>query len=45
MRAVIQRVKSASVTVDDHIVSSIQKGMVALIGIHLEDTQADVDFM
>ncbi|GMM47305.1 D-tyrosyl-tRNA(Tyr) deacylase [Pichia kluyveri] len=42
MRVVIQRVKSASVTVDNAVVSSIGKGLCLLVGITQEDTIADV---
>ncbi len=45
MRAVIQRVSEASVTIDGEIVSSIDKGLLILIGIENEDTQEDVDWL
>ena len=45
MRAVIQRVKSASVTVEGKLVSEIQKGLLVFLGIAQEDTPADVDYM
>ena len=45
MRAVIQRVKSASVTVEGNIVSEIQKGLLVFLGVAQEDTPADVDYM
>lgn len=45
MKAVIQRVKSASVTIDDQIVGSIQQGFMILLGIHEEDTKEDVDYL
>ncbi len=45
MRAVVQRVKRASVTVDDKIVSEISKGMLILLGVAKEDTPADIDYM
>ncbi|MGD9909362.1 MAG: D-aminoacyl-tRNA deacylase [Candidatus Izemoplasmatales bacterium] len=38
MRIVVQRVKSASVQVLDKEVSSIQKGFLLLVGIHVNDT-------
>lgn len=37
MRAVIQRVKNASVIVDEQTVSEIGKGLVCLIGVHEGD--------
>lgn len=41
MRAVIQRVKEASVSVDDSIVSNIGKGFLVLLGIEHADTEED----
>ncbi|ODV98332.1 hypothetical protein PACTADRAFT_73913 [Pachysolen tannophilus NRRL Y-2460] len=43
MKVVIQKVKRASVTVDKQIISSIQKGLMLLVGISTEDTAEDVD--
>ncbi|CAN6619555.1 D-aminoacyl-tRNA deacylase [Trichomonascus vanleenenianus] len=43
MRAVIQRVKSASVTVDSQVVSSIGRGLLVLVGVGHEDTEADIE--
>ncbi|HOS68562.1 MAG TPA: D-aminoacyl-tRNA deacylase [Bacillota bacterium] len=45
MRAVIQRVNSGSVAVDDKIVGSINKGFVVLLGVSEKDTEADVLYM
>ena len=45
MRAVIQRVKSASVSVDGKVVSEIHKGLLVFLGVAQEDTPADVDYM
>ncbi len=45
MRAVIQRVKSASVTVEGTVVSEIGKGLLVFLGVAQEDTPADVDYM
>ncbi|GEQ67896.1 hypothetical protein JCM33374_g1562 [Metschnikowia sp. JCM 33374] len=42
MRVVIQKVKRASVTVDEEVVSSIEKGLMILLGISTEDTSEDV---
>ena len=44
MRLVVQRVKSASVTVDDKVVSQIGPGLVALVGLHQTDDATDADF-
>lgn len=45
MRVVLQRVSSASVTVEDKIVGAIQKGIVVLVGIEDADTQEDIDWL
>ena len=45
MRAVIQRVKSASVTVEGSVVSEIRKGLLVFLGVAQEDTPADVTYM
>ena len=44
MRAVVQRVKRASVTVDGEIVGEIDKGFLVLIGVSGDDTEADVRY-
>ncbi|CAL8080036.1 unnamed protein product [Calicophoron daubneyi] len=41
MRAVMQRVREASVTVDGTVISKIGRGVLALIGISSKDTAAD----
>ena len=45
MRAVVQRVTRASVTVDGEIVGEIRNGLVVLLGIARDDTQADADYL
>ena len=45
MRLVIQRVKNSSVTVDNEIVGKIGKGFLVLLGVGLEDTKENVDFL
>ena len=45
MKFVIQRVKNASVTVDNKIVGSINKGFLALIGITHTDTKEIADVL
>ena len=45
MRVVLQRVASASVTVEDKIVGEIQKGILVLVGIEDTDTQEDIDWL
>lgn len=44
-KAVIQRVKSASVTVDGNLVSKIGRGLLVLGGVGKEDTEKDIDTM
>jgi D-tyrosyl-tRNA(Tyr) deacylase len=44
MRAVVQRVKRASVTVSDEIVGKIDKGFLVLLGVSGNDTEADVRY-
>jgi D-tyrosyl-tRNA(Tyr) deacylase len=44
LRAVVQRVKRASVTVDGEIVGEIDKGFLVLIGVSGDDTEADVRY-
>jgi len=45
MRAVIQRVTRANVTVDQQVVGEIKKGLVVLLGIGRDDTQEDVEYL
>lgn len=45
MRAVIQRVAEASVTVDGMVISTIQRGLLILLGIEKEDTQEDINWL
>ena len=45
MRALLQRVKEASVTVDSEVVGRIGPGLLALIGVHKLDVESDVDWM
>ncbi|MBI1924348.1 D-tyrosyl-tRNA(Tyr) deacylase [Candidatus Poribacteria bacterium] len=45
MRAVIQRVKSASVTVDGKVISEIRGGLLIFLGVAQEDAAADVDYL
>lgn len=42
MKTVIQRVSSASVTIDSKIVAEIQNGLLVLIGIEDADSQEDI---
>ncbi|KAE8723016.1 D-tyrosyl-tRNA(Tyr) deacylase 1 [Hibiscus syriacus] len=45
MRAVVQRVASASVEVDGRIVSEIGPGLLVLVGLHDSDTESDADYI
>ena len=45
MRAVIQRVSKASVTIDNQLKSSIGKGLLVLLGICEEDAEEDVNWL
>lgn len=45
MRAVIQRVTRASVTVDGNVTGSIQTGLLVLIGIEDADNTADISWL
>lgn len=45
MKSVIQRVSSASVTIDSKIVADIQKGLLILVGIEDADTQEDTNWL
>lgn len=42
MKAVIQRVSQASVTIEDEVVASISNGLLILIGIEDADAQEDI---
>jgi D-aminoacyl-tRNA deacylase len=45
MISVLQRVKSAKVTVGQRVTGKIGKGILVLLGVAKEDTETDVDFM
>lgn len=45
MRAVIQRVSSASVSVDRVTVGQIEQGLLVFLGIHSKDTAMEIDWM
>ena len=45
MRVIIQRVSEASVTVNQVILSKIQKGYLILLGIEATDTAADIQWL
>lgn len=45
MRLVIQRVSSASVTIEGEKVSAIGKGALVLVGVGHDDTKADAEYL
>ena len=45
MKVVIQRCKSCSCTVDDKIISKIDKGLVVLAGFNVNDTIDDINYI
>lgn len=45
MKAVLQRVSNASVTIDGSIVAQIGSGLLILVGIEDEDNQEDIDWL
>jgi len=45
LKAVIQRVKSASVSVDDKIIGEIATGFLILLGVEQSDTQNDLNYL
>jgi len=45
MRAVVQRVSRAQVTVREEVTGKIDRGLLVLIGIGAADTEADADYL
>ena len=45
MRAVVQRVSEASVEVDGRIVGKVGEGLLVLVGVEQDDTEADADYI
>ena len=45
MRAVVQRVKGASVVVDDITVGEINQGLLVYLGVGKEDSEEDLDYI
>lgn len=45
MKAVVQRSKESSVTVDGNVIGKIDKGLVVLLGIREDDTLEDLDYI
>ena len=45
MKALLQRVSSASVRVEQELLGSIRKGLVILLGIESEDDDLDIQYI
>lgn len=45
MKIILQKVKKASVSVDNKIVGSIDKGYCLLVGVHKESTEEDAKYL
>ncbi len=45
MRALVQRVSQASVTVGDEVVGAIERGVLVLLGVREGDTRAEADWL
>lgn len=45
MKAVIQRSKKSSVSVDGKLVNKIDSGMVILLGVSVDDSSEDIDYL
>lgn len=45
MRAVVQRVDKARVEVDNKIVGAVDKGLMVLFGVAVDDTDKDLDYL
>lgn len=45
MRAVVQRVSRASVTVESRVAGTIEQGLLVLLGVTQGDTEADADYL
>ena len=45
MKIILQKVKKASVSVDNKIVGSIDKGYCLLVGVHKESTEEDARYL
>lgn len=45
MRAVVQRVSNASVTVEDHLAGAITRGLLVYLGVGSTDTEKDAEYL
>lgn len=45
MRAIIQRVKNASVKVDNEIIGNISQGFLVFVAVHVDDEEKDIEYI
>ncbi|WP_300409689.1 D-aminoacyl-tRNA deacylase [Lagierella sp.] len=45
MRAIVQKVIKASVTVENHVIGKIDKGLLIFLAVHEEDGKDDLDYI
>ena len=45
MKAVVQRVKRSSVTIDGKMVGEIGQGLMVLLGVSEDDTERECDYL
>ncbi|MFC1724308.1 D-aminoacyl-tRNA deacylase [candidate division KSB1 bacterium] len=45
MKAVVQRAKRGTVTVDGNIIGEIEKGLVVLLGVSVKDEEKDAEYL
>ena len=45
MRAVVQRVTRAQVSIDNQVVGQIEQGLLVLLGVARDDSRADADYL
>ncbi|MBR6755809.1 MAG: D-aminoacyl-tRNA deacylase, partial [Peptococcaceae bacterium] len=45
MRAVVQKVSRSKVTVDEEVTGSINHGLMVLLGVTHDDTEADAGYL
>src|SRR5262249_32623637 len=45
MRALVERVASASVTIDDVVVGHIERGLLVYLGVQTGDTESELEFL
>lgn len=45
MRAIVQRVSSSKVSVDNETAGSINKGLMVLLGVGRDDTRQDLEYL